>query len=774
MRTPIAILLFACGILASSLSAQNTPQRPSLSEKRFAIIIGAEPYDDPDLKLTGPRKDAVEMRNLLVRYAGFLDDPDHIVLMTTGQGAAKLPTKANILREIKELKSRVPSDGLLLFYFGGHGFSNGKESYLITVDAQWSRDNDLLASTSLSVTDLGKILKPVPATQKIIVLDSCRELKDTSLGLNDALPNHAPASFDELNSGITGMAIFQAADVGQKAFQDPTNDRGIFTSAFTEAISGAAAANTGIVTIGDVAAFVKAQVPKSLREKKGSSYTQTPRVDLYGDFQRGGFVLAVTPPPSIWKATRYARDYLRSDQVFEQERGEIAARTVTGSVASDEDTQKSKERERIHSAVTEDSKELNGLAPEERRTLFDFFFEGDRGEKYLAAEGIEAARALEVLALHLFDEGDQADITQLKNLLERWLSTSNVERIRMSNAIELLRRSSEWGELFQVGDWAIKHGQFEIVWSSMGCALQAEQREMTVRILDRLVAAKLLSSERLVADQPYWTLGHLVSSLRAFQLRIPEREIGALESAAKNAQDKLISIKSRTNPQNNLNVGLALTMMASGDPNMNEYAAKQMFSTCLELISLSVSPGRALRVLDTSSEEAVWSVPDLDFRSSVFGAKEMAPVRIAEVLITAGSTSQASKLKQLLQSVASPTRIRHRGGQDLLAPLNREEQAIIALVRAYRDPSAQQSLIELVKVMTPAYSGWACRQVEKIVGISYPGDDDNWFWQKESDAAEWLKRVQNRKNAALSAYAKVAKDQMDYNPDLGWFKPTTK
>lgn len=89
------------------------------------------------------------------------------------------------------------------------------------------------------------------------------------------------------------------------------------------------------------------------------------------------------------------------------------------------------------------------------------------------------------------------------------------------------------------------------------------------------------------------------------------------------------------------------------------------------------------------------------------------------------------KLKQTLLSVSSAARIKRRG-TDFVA-MNKERDAIIALVRVFREREVQNRLVDLAHVFNPAYAGWACRVVTSQI-LNLPStEDDKWFWQQSGE-----------------------------------------
>src|SRR5204862_787792 len=121
----------------SALSQANQISSLPVSAKRWALVIGVDKYQDPQISpLKGSDNDARLIADALVRYAGF--PRDQVVLLSTDQPAERQPTRVNILRRLSNLNTAVPKDGLLLVSFAGHGMERGGQAFLLPSDAQIS------------------------------------------------------------------------------------------------------------------------------------------------------------------------------------------------------------------------------------------------------------------------------------------------------------------------------------------------------------------------------------------------------------------------------------------------------------------------------------------------------------------------------------------------------------------------------------------------------------------------------------------------------------
>lgn len=129
-----------------------------LNSKRYAVVIGVDQYADTQITtLGGASNDARALANALIDYAGF--PAEQVTVLASDQPAERQPTRGNILRRLSNLAAVIPSDGLLLLSFAGHGMERGGHAFLLPSDAQVSNDVELLEETAINVTQIKRGLK---------------------------------------------------------------------------------------------------------------------------------------------------------------------------------------------------------------------------------------------------------------------------------------------------------------------------------------------------------------------------------------------------------------------------------------------------------------------------------------------------------------------------------------------------------------------------------------------------------------------------------------
>ena len=182
-------LLLVCAALGSAQSRKRRQQEPrgltgipntppaSSSERRVALVIGnaAYQYTAP---LTNPLNDAQDM-------ARVLKDLQFQVILKTN---ATLDTMADAIFEFGE---RLKGGGVGLLYYSGHGMQVKGENYLIPIDANIGREDDIKRKT-VNAKDILDKMDEAKSHLNLVFLDACRN-------------NPFPRSVRAVSRGLAGM-----------------------------------------------------------------------------------------------------------------------------------------------------------------------------------------------------------------------------------------------------------------------------------------------------------------------------------------------------------------------------------------------------------------------------------------------------------------------------------------------------------------------------------------------------------------------------------------
>ena len=293
------------------LQTDRSVNKLPVSSKRWALVVGVDQYDDKRVgQLNGATNDARALANVLEKTAGF--PSDQIVLLTSDQADDRRATRANILRELSDLSSVVPEDGLLFISFSGHGIERNQQLFLLPSDAQ-VKNVKLLEQTSIPAGVIADWFR-MKVKQVLVIIDACRSNPSTSMGgvtggfmpgktgafravagsyftgLSHFIASLRKSAIDERNKGVVAFAVLYATESGHSAYEDSKNQQGYLTSAVVQALDGEAANTEGDVTLAALLRYVQDRVPKFATKQGGSE--QRPFYSMEG-YKAEDLVLAI-------------------------------------------------------------------------------------------------------------------------------------------------------------------------------------------------------------------------------------------------------------------------------------------------------------------------------------------------------------------------------------------------------------------------------------------------------------------------------------------------
>ncbi|HVS82448.1 MAG TPA: tetratricopeptide repeat protein [Pyrinomonadaceae bacterium] len=279
---------------SSTLSQADQVNAFPVSAKRWALVIGVDKYQDPQISpLKGSDNDARLIADALVRYAGF--PRDQVILLSTDQPAERQPTRVNILRRLSNLSTAVPKDGLLLVSFAGHGMERSGQAFLLPSDAQISDQISFLEETAISMNRVKERIKETGVGQVVVLLDACRNdpggRADAPNPLSSAYTN--AFNFDVRNREVQAFATVYATGIGQRAYEYTEKKQGYFSWAVVEGLKGGAANDKGEITLSQLVKYVQDTVPKRIAIDLGSTKQQRPFAMIEG-YRADELVVAVT------------------------------------------------------------------------------------------------------------------------------------------------------------------------------------------------------------------------------------------------------------------------------------------------------------------------------------------------------------------------------------------------------------------------------------------------------------------------------------------------
>ena len=176
--------------------------------------------------------DAYSVKTMLQRNDGGSVNFD--CKLITASSDRDIVERAGLKDSIQQLFSTKAETAL--FYFAGHGHIEASGGYLLASDAKRG-DEDV------SLSEILTFANESPATNKIIILDSC----------HSGIAGTPPGKADMANLS-EGMTILTASTKEQYASEK--DGSGVFTSLLVDALSGSAANLVGEITPGSVYAHI--------------------------------------------------------------------------------------------------------------------------------------------------------------------------------------------------------------------------------------------------------------------------------------------------------------------------------------------------------------------------------------------------------------------------------------------------------------------------------------------------------------------------------------
>ncbi|SDG75371.1 caspase family protein [Propionivibrio dicarboxylicus] len=241
-----------------SVQANIVARPPSM----HAIVIGIKDFANPRLALKYTVSDATLFASTLGSKARSLFSSVNVRTLVTPADT----TKTAIVEALKQAQRDVGPDDLFVFYVASHGTVDDGQYLLITSNVG-STASARLKQDALTQETLKELISNIPASKKLIVLDTC------SAGqLGDALQvamltrGMSDDTAMKVLSRAVGSTVLSAATSVQEALEG-YKGQGLFTYVIVEGLNGAADTDRdGFVKTLELADYVDNMVPE-LAEK---------------------------------------------------------------------------------------------------------------------------------------------------------------------------------------------------------------------------------------------------------------------------------------------------------------------------------------------------------------------------------------------------------------------------------------------------------------------------------------------------------------------------
>ena len=267
---------------------------------RYAFLVGVKQYDKTQLtSLSYTEADVTALADAL-KTAGY--DDANIVLMTQTLGASsarQLPTSQRIRKELDLLLGELESDDTLLLAFSGHGvqFKDEENMYFCPMDANLSERNTLISLED--VYDLLSDSQKCKAQTKILFVDACRDDSQSRKQFSE-VPSLQLQQLSEIElepAGVTqqpdppgGVAAIFSCSRGEKSYEHPDLEHGIFANFVIEAFSGKGDLDKdGEISLAEMEQYCVKKTQRFARVELGESQTPERRGKVRGLIPLGFF-----------------------------------------------------------------------------------------------------------------------------------------------------------------------------------------------------------------------------------------------------------------------------------------------------------------------------------------------------------------------------------------------------------------------------------------------------------------------------------------------------
>ena len=236
------------------IDARVAATRPSL----HAIVIGIQEYENPKLTLMYPAADAALIASSLRdQVPGLFERINVVELKTRSQTSKEAITGA-----LKDVALVARPEDMFVFFVASHGTVDDGQYFLITSNVG-STSTHILRQSALSQDDLKALIANVPATKKLVLIDTCNAGK-LGEAIQVAVLTRGMSEDTALKilSRAVGSTVISASTSLQEALEG-YKGHGLFTWVVANGLKGAADGDKdGFVKTHELVDYVDSQVPE--------------------------------------------------------------------------------------------------------------------------------------------------------------------------------------------------------------------------------------------------------------------------------------------------------------------------------------------------------------------------------------------------------------------------------------------------------------------------------------------------------------------------------
>jgi hypothetical protein len=256
--------------------------------RQWALLVAVQNHNDASMNLRYTTNDVLALRRILTERAGLpadqvllLSDRDH----TGKEVKARLPTLANLRRELPRILARAGAGDRVMVHFSGHGVLHNGQTYLVPRDF----DPRNPARTGLPIGELRKALASCNAKVKFLTLDCCHAGNDRRAADRTLAAERVARAL--AIKGVSGGLVLASCRDDESSLEWRDRRMGLFSYWLCRALEGAATSGDGQVTFDAVNRYVHERV--SSTAEKVFALEQNPV--RFGKAEGTPVVLALRP-----------------------------------------------------------------------------------------------------------------------------------------------------------------------------------------------------------------------------------------------------------------------------------------------------------------------------------------------------------------------------------------------------------------------------------------------------------------------------------------------
>ena len=226
------------GVLVVTLVTWMLKTSPVDSRLRLAVVIGNQSYQDTDLNLDNPERDAEAMAQILTQL-GFETQ------LELNQTRFELATSLGRFMQKARRYKRQGREVVTLVYYAGHGIQYDSVNYLVPVDTQLMSepiiDGDMVREQLFSLKFITDSIATLEADLNLVILDACRDLPIAELaGQVGGWADIVQKDFFVAFGTAPGAKAFDSAkrlSTNESSEENEESQHGLYTQALLEQLA---------------------------------------------------------------------------------------------------------------------------------------------------------------------------------------------------------------------------------------------------------------------------------------------------------------------------------------------------------------------------------------------------------------------------------------------------------------------------------------------------------------------------------------------------------